>query len=420
MPRVLIIDDDRITLRVIETALKRLNYEVTTANSGEEGLKLVKGDLPDVIVTDRMMPGIDGFELTRRLRRDPSLNHIPILVLTGEAELEDKLEAFEAGADDYLSKPFEAAELAARLTALLRRTEAFTKLKNRGQDPSDMAHLVAVHSLRGGVGCSSLAVNLALAYAKIWQMPTLLMDMVLNAGHVSLMLNKPLKRNWGDLQSFAVEDLDINGLRGIISRYDEHFHYVASPSSPIDAENIGADIIFAGMQMLRPRYHYMVADLPHDFSQVTLDTLDAADEILLVLAPDMASIRAAAIALDTYEKLDYPAEKIKLVINWTFAEGGVAHKKIETALKHIVSLVVPFAPAHFINAINRGMPILTNRSEDPLVSMLEDFAYRHSKSTHKEIPPAQPSETWHRVNKRITENSKDNRWTIRSLLSMMA
>ncbi len=419
MPRVLVIDDDRITLRVIEASLKRLNYEVITANSGEAGLKLVKSEMPDVVVTDKMMPGIDGFEVTRRLRRDPSLAHIPILVLTGEQELEDKLAAFEAGADDYLSKPFESAELAARLTALLRRTEAIKKASGFVETQSQSAHLVAVHTLRGGIGSTSLATNLAYAFSTIWQVPTLLMDMAMISGQVSLMLNRPLKRTWADLKSFQLEDIDASSMRGIVTQHTDFLHYIASPANPMEAEQVSNDLVLAGMKVLRPRYGYMVADLAHDFSDISLDVLDSADVIVLLMAPEMASIRSAALALDTYSKLGYPEDKIKVVVNWTFAKGGVAQKKIEAALHHPVSLVLPFAPTHFVNAINQGVPLLESHPDDEVSGLIEDFAFRISKESHQEIPPASPSVAWHRVANRMKGKEKSGGLRVRSLLSIL-
>ncbi|MEZ4594194.1 MAG: response regulator transcription factor, partial [Chloroflexota bacterium] len=124
MVRVLVIDDDRLIRKVVKKALTDLSYEVIETEDGLEALKRIKSIKPDAVIVDKMMPGIDGFEVTRRLRREPELTHIPILVLTGESDLEEKLAAFEAGADDYLCKPFASAELAARLTVLLRRAKA--------------------------------------------------------------------------------------------------------------------------------------------------------------------------------------------------------------------------------------------------------------------------------------------------------
>jgi len=412
MPKILMIDDDRIIRKIVEKALTNLSYKVFTASSGEEGLKLIKSINPDIVVTDKLMPGIDGFDLTRRLRREPGFAHIPILVLTGESDLDDKLDAFEAGADDYLSKPFETAELAARIASLLRRSEAFKKARAHLLEPTENAHLIAVHSLRGGLGCSSLAVNLAIGLNNLWQKPTMLLDMVLSSGQLALMLNHTLKRTWSDLSQFEASDIDLSTVSSIMGKHESGLNFIAAPANPTEAEKINPEQISSAMKLLRPRFHYMVADLPHDFSSVSLDTLDMVDTILLVLAPEIASIRAAAIALDTYSQLNYPAEKIKLVLNWTFEHGGLARKKIESALHYPISLVIPFAPRHFVGAINRGIPFIYELPEDPVSSLIEDFAFRSSKQTDQAIPPAQPSATWHRVNGRLklfNQNQKKQR-----------
>ncbi len=402
MPRVLVIDDDRIIRTIVEKSLTALGYEVVTASDGLEGLKLVKAQRPDAVVTDKMMPGIDGFEVTRRLRREPGFAHLPILVLTSESDLEDRVGAFEAGADDYLSKPFEAAELAARLTALLRRAEALKTVKDTGTPKtSEDARLIAVHSLRGGIGCSSMAVNLAVSLVSLWQSPTLLMDLALSSGQVSLMLNAPLKRTWADLAHVDENELDIDLLKNIMGLHDSRLQFIAAPQNPTSAEALNSAVLSKAIATLRPRFEYMIADLSHDFGEVALDVLDAADVVLLMLAPEMASVRAAAVALDTYNKLGYDSDKIKLVLNWTFEHGGLASKKIESALNHPVTLALPFAPTRFVGAINRGVPLLHSHPDDPVSALIEDFSFRLSKEAHQGIPPAAPSAAWHRVNDRL-------------------
>jgi pilus assembly protein CpaE len=402
MARILVIDDDRIIRTIVEKSLTSLGYEVITATDGLEGLRLIKAEKPDAVVTDKVMPGIDGFEVTRRLRREPGFAHLPILVLTSESELEDRVGAFEAGADDYLSKPFEAAELAARLTALLRKAEALRAAETAGTavDAED-AQFIAVHSLRGGIGCSSLAVNLAVSLATMWQAPSLLLDMVLSSGQIALMLNSPLKRTWADLSNIQPEELDIEVIKKIMGLHDSRLQFIAAPGNPSTAESVDNTILGTAVSVLRPRFEYIIADLPHDFGEISLDILDAADYILLLLAPEMASVRTAAIALDTYKKLGYGKDKVKLVLNWTFEHGGLASKKIETALNHPISMILPFAPTRFVSAINRGIPLLHSHPEDPVSGLFEDFAFRLSKEAHQGIPPAAPSPSWHRVNDRL-------------------
>jgi pilus assembly protein CpaE len=215
------------------------------------------------------------------------------------------------------------------------------------------------------------------------------------------MLNAPLKRTWADLANIATDEIDLEVLKNIWGVHDSRLRFIAAPASPMNAEGLTSAGLNTAVSTLRHHYKYIVADLPHDFSEVALDVLDAADVILLMVAPEIASIRTAAIALDTYQKLGYDSEKVKLVLNWTFEHGGLAPKKIEAALKYPISLTLPFAPAQFVSAINRGQPLLYNRPDDPISALIEDFSFRLSKEAHQSLPPANPSASWQRVNERL-------------------
>lgn len=116
--RILIIDDERAIRRFLNTILQAHGYEVFAANDGQEGLLGVAQHRPDLVILDLGLPGIDGIEVTRRLRE---WTNIPIVILSVRGQEADKIAALDAGADDYLTKPFSAGELMARLRAALRR-----------------------------------------------------------------------------------------------------------------------------------------------------------------------------------------------------------------------------------------------------------------------------------------------------------
>lgn len=120
MHQILVVDDEEAVAKSIERALRR-EYNVTLAYSGVEALKTARRVRPDMIVLDIRMPGMDGFEVCRRLRQDPLLSDVPILFLTALAQVEARIEGFEVGADDYLIKPFDLRELLLRIKAVLRR-----------------------------------------------------------------------------------------------------------------------------------------------------------------------------------------------------------------------------------------------------------------------------------------------------------
>lgn len=121
MATILVIDDDEIVARSVELSLRHDGFQVSVAHSGVDGLKLARRESPDLIILDILMPGMDGYQVCRELRADPLLEDVPVLFLTAKGKDEDKIEGFRAGADDYLTKPFNIDELILRAKAILRR-----------------------------------------------------------------------------------------------------------------------------------------------------------------------------------------------------------------------------------------------------------------------------------------------------------
>ncbi len=118
---ILVIDDDKDLTLMLKAQLERSDYQVVVASSGQEGLQKAYQTRPDLIILDVMMPGMDGWEVCRRLRE---LSNVPIIMLTARSLKGDVVRGLEIGADDYLTKPFSAAELDARIQAVLRRSAA--------------------------------------------------------------------------------------------------------------------------------------------------------------------------------------------------------------------------------------------------------------------------------------------------------
>ena len=156
--KILIIDDDLDTLRLVGLMLQKQGYRIAAANNGKQGLLKVQEEIPDLILLDVMMPQMDGYEVARRLRQNPETASIPILMFTAKAMLDDKVTGFEAGADDYLTKPTHPAELQAHVKSLLSRSVKVDKKETAFIE--EKAFTVGVISARGGLGVSSIALNL--------------------------------------------------------------------------------------------------------------------------------------------------------------------------------------------------------------------------------------------------------------------
>lgn len=134
---VLVIEDDDIVARTIERSLRGDAFRVILAHSGVEGLKAARRRPPDLVILDIIMPGMDGYTVCREMRSDPLLAEIPILFLTAKIKDEDKIAGFNAGADDYLCKPFNVDELVLRIQAIIRRARRHQELEET-EHPSSL------------------------------------------------------------------------------------------------------------------------------------------------------------------------------------------------------------------------------------------------------------------------------------------
>jgi pilus assembly protein CpaE len=164
--KILIVDDDVETLRLVGLMLQRQGYEIVAADNGAQAISTAKKELPDLIVLDVMMPDMDGYQVTHTLRQNPSTALVPILMFTAKSQVDDKVAGYDAGVDDYLTKPVHPAELVAHIKALLARTRAHPVTTSAVDVPKAKGFLIGVMGCRGGMGASTLTINLATAYAQ--------------------------------------------------------------------------------------------------------------------------------------------------------------------------------------------------------------------------------------------------------------
>ena len=264
----------------------------------------------------------------------------------------------------------------------------------------DPATIIAVHSLRGGVGCTSLAVNLAIALVKLWEKTTLIFDAVLNAGQVSLMLNASPIHTLNDLAERAESEVDDEMIAEIISKHSSQVDFIASPAYPTADDAFSEKLLDKLFDKLTYTYDFIVFDTPHDFSNITIHALNAASRIVMLMAPDMASIRAAICAMDIYKKLGYPPDKIVPVVNNVYTQNIIKPAQIEKVLKVPVTFTMANAPIELSRAINFGQPFILANPEIPVAAFMEDLAFEVSDENLKAIPPAVPTTTWNAVNNR--------------------
>ena len=402
--RVLLIDDEPFYFKLLNRPMKDAGHDFEYSKTGKDGLAKISAKHPDIIIVDLRLPDMSGHEILERIRRDAEFSSIPVIVITAKSELGDKLKAFELGADDYLIKPFQPEELVARMRILARRGRALQIVSEMEKGDEKLTTVVAVHSLRGGVGTTSLSVNLALAFNALWNKSTLLMDTVLSAGQVAMMLNAKPRFTWEDLTDVDAATLDADLIKDIPSKHASGLFYIGAPRAPIALDTFSDEFWRLVLETMMKQYEFIVIDTAHDFADVTIQMLNAASTLVLVVAPEMSSLRAAMSTLDIYDKLGFPSEKIKLVLSQNSSIAGIRQPQIEKVLERPVEFVLPYEPEEVIRAVNFGEPFLLKNHDLPISKKIEDMAYMLSDDVHKNLPPAAPSETWKRVTNRLGES----------------
>ncbi len=371
MAKILIVEDTADTRNLIRIKLTKAGHQVLLAEDGEVGLKMALAESPQLVVLDVMLPKLDGYSVARRLRQTAQTRNIAILMLTAKSEIADKVTGFEAGADDYLTKPFDPSELELRVRTLLMRVAPLTT-----EAAVRQGHLVSVFSLRGGVGKTSLAVNLAVTLAQLSNQSVPLLDLSLQNGHAAIFLGLRPKATLEHLVDHWKEYADADSLKEFFVEKDKQVRVLAPPAQPAGAERITAEMLKHLLKLIRADSPITVADLSSKLDDQMLAALDASDLILLLLTPEVASVHTTVETLDTFRALDYPKEKIKVVVNNLFARRALTVAQIESALSVPVALVIPHDADFFVHAINAGEPYVLLNPNGAATRVIQDFAYK--------------------------------------------
>jgi len=375
--RIMVVDDTPGVAKLVATHLEAAGLRPLVAESGQEALDLLSQNRPDLFIVDIMMPGMDGFELTRRLRADPRTASTPIVVLTARDTIDDKVRGFEAGADDYVVKPFEAAELLARVRALLARR----RLVSPESVAEEAGIVIAVFGLRGGAGRSSLAANLAVALAMSQNRDIVACDLALESGHLALMLDARPAHTVDQLVTRYGSALESEVLVAHLVETSFRVRLLAAPLSPASAALVTATETRAIVEQLRRLYPFVVLDLSPTFSDVNLEVFETADLVLLVTTPEMAGVRSAASGLQVLDSLGFPEANTFLVVNHVSDARPLADPDIASATGRSIDLTVPHDGRAMVDAVNRGAPVVVSAPRSPAARAITSFAQQLAKRT---------------------------------------
>jgi len=370
--RILIVDDNPNALKLVGYALHREGFEITVAQNGPEALAKAEADPPDLVILDIMMPDMDGYEVCRRLRAMPQTARTPVIMLTAKGRAEDRVMGFQAGADDYVTKPVLPAELIARVHALLARA----RLEAETAPPR--AQVIGFLGVKGGVGTTTLAVNVALALREEIgeRHSAILADLHTWGGavahHLSLVSRASLATLLEKLPSQITPNLvegclasHASGVRVLIAAHD-----VEGAIPEMTPEH--ADAI---VEQLKRMADYVLLDLGSGLCPATQAALKHCNYVVVTVEPDPVALTLAQAMLIRLASMDIYGGQIGFVlVNRSRSAATYTRSVIEELLQSPLIGVITPAPELFFHAAKAGVPIVTSQPDSLTATQFRDLA----------------------------------------------
>jgi pSer/pThr/pTyr-binding forkhead associated (FHA) protein len=239
-------------------------------------------------------------------------------------------------------------------------------------DPSQ-GQIISVFTLKGGVGTSTLAVNLAIVLHRITQQRVLLIDLATERGADTVHLNVTPKLTLADLPTDP-SMIDEDVIHSLILSHSSGVDFLAAPPSPQTAELVTAAGITTLMPLARGKYKWVIIDTNPSFSELNLGVFDQSDLVLLLQSPDVSSLKVMQSSLDVFAALQTPPEKRVLVLNQTHPHPHITREDLEQSLGERIGVELPYAGDDVLDSIDRGVPLAVGRPEHPFVLAVESFA----------------------------------------------
>ena len=375
MIKVLIVDDIPETREHLSRLLgmEREIDVAGTAGSGEEAIQAAMDLRPDVIVMDINMPGLDGIAASEIISQ--RLPTSPIIMMSVHGEAEHMKRAMLAGAREFLVKPFSADEFATSIKRVHERETTRRSQLHQAAAPTQPAaaeaeagedhQVVAIFSPKGGSGRTTIATNLALALHRETGRRVALVDANLQFGDVGVLLNlNPKNRSVIDAVEGGEPDADI--IESVMIDHSTGIRVLLAPPAPEGADLVTAVYLRKIVDQLRKTHDWVIIDLPSGLNDHSLTVLDAADQILVVAALEITTIKNVRLFLEVADQLDYDRSKVRLVINRSDTAQGIRIGDVEASIRRPIDGTIVSDGRLAVLAVNRGVPFVVSHPESPL------------------------------------------------------
>ncbi|MDY7040591.1 MAG: response regulator [Chloroflexota bacterium] len=370
--RILIVDDNPNALKLVGYALHKEGFEIALAQNGPDALDKAEANPPDLVILDIMMPEMDGYEVCRRLRATPQTAHTPVIMLTAKSQVEDRVMGFQAGADEYVTKPVLPAELVARVRALLARSRV------EADTAPARARVIGFLGAKGGVGTTTMAVNVALAlHGEVAdEGNVILADLNAWSGAVANYLSLASRASLTTLLEKTPAQITNSLVEGCLVFHPSEvrvlpaMHEAEGVTPQMTPDHI--DVIVDKLQRMAD---YLLLDLGSDLRPATQAALKRCNYIVIAVEPDPVALALAQRMLIGLANIDIHAGKVGFtLVNRSRSATTYTRSEVEKLLQNPLIGVVTPAPEMFFHAAKEGMPIVISQPHSLTATQFSDLA----------------------------------------------
>ncbi len=397
-----------LTTVVLSTGLDNFK-EIRTALSADKRVQLLAGgndaeQLHEEILRLKPMAAIislgaeseQGIKFIKRLSSE--LPRMAIISAANNLSPELLLQSLRSGAREFLHLPISAQEL----KTVLDRVAEFCA--GQVEAPKKKGRMISVFSSKGGCGTSFIATNLAAVITA----RTVLVDLNLQAGDLPLFLGVNPKYSFADMAENRAR-LDEALINSFVTPYSTNLSLLAAPREADSADEIEPEHVFDVLRKLRESYDYVVLDPQHTFDSITLAALDQSDEILLVLTLDIPAIRSTQRALEIFDRLGYPRQKVRIVVNRWSKQIDLDLRQVEKFLGEPVIGYVPSDYQTAVSSINLGQPLVQSDPNSKIALEIKRIAGTIASGLVRTGSDVQPKRTvWDSLFKRESPQNQLN------------
>ncbi|MHB8628493.1 MAG: response regulator [Aggregatilineales bacterium] len=371
--KILIVDDDIDSLKLIGLTLQRQGFEIVAANTGKQAIDKAASDAPDLIILDVMMPDMDGTEVCRRLRADPTLKGIPIVMFTAKAMVDDKVAGFEAGADDYLTKPTHPAELVNRVKMLLSRRQS------NSSEHASAGLTLGFLGAKGGVGTTTLAANVAAALSQ--KTPTILTDFRPGQGSLGLSLGFGRSTGVANLLSRPLPELTQQAVESELVTHSGGLRLLLSSARAKEAQiALNPDALAMITKHVRSLARMVALDLGVGLSRSTVRLTKEIDRLVIAVEPYRVALNMTRDLLREFDSLGLGAARTDLVlVNRAPSTAQVPWQEAEQIIGHELLAIISSAPELAFQAAEAGQPLVWFQPTAVIATQIDKLAEELSK-----------------------------------------